>query len=133
MRRTRLFLLLLLLGALQALGPLLHAHRDALAFAGGIHLPGMTVDASASGFAADRSDREAGRLEFHADEGAYVTALSGIGDRERLDPVGSVLSPERSPQPAPAREGRAAQPPPVGAPVFRTSHLRPSPQAPPRA
>ncbi|MCX7230431.1 MAG: hypothetical protein NTW15_15790 [Burkholderiales bacterium] len=133
MRRTRLFLLLLLLGALQGLGPLLHAHRDALAFAGGIHLPGMSVDAPTTGSATDRTNPDPGGLAFHADRGAYVTALSGIGERERLEPVGSAPSPDASPQPGPAREGRAAQPPPVGAPVFRTPHLRPSPQAPPRA
>jgi hypothetical protein len=136
MRRRQLLLLplLLLLTVLQALGPLLHAHRDAVAFAGGLHLPGLA--AVVHGPAAEAASVPASAhapLAVRADGAAVVTTVAGIEDRGTLVPVAA--GPARAPTPPPLlpREGRAAQPPPAVAAASAPAHLRPAPQGPPSA
>jgi hypothetical protein len=132
--RSRLILpVLLLLTALQAVGPLLHAHRDAREFGGGLHLPGITVLAAPS---SDASSVGAFTLEAPApalrgDATALVTAADGIDGHGVLAPVAA--APATAALAAPVREGRGARPPPTFAAIPGPRHLRPAPQAPPRA
>lgn len=131
MHSLRFLPLLLLLTALQALGPLLHAHRDAVEFTGGLHLPGLAVAALADDGPGDAA--APAPVALHGDEAAFVSAVAGIEDRGSLLPVAAGPGPDPAPRIVPVREGRAARPPPVGAAVPESLHLRPLPQAPPLA
>lgn len=129
-RRLVLFLLLMLT-ALQAVGPLLHAHREAEVFGGGIHLPGLA--AFTAGENASSADAKVMRASaMSANSGAVVTAALGLDDRPLPIPDLGLAPLPRVPTPPVRTERRSA-----GvelSPALRPARAqRPWPQGPPAA